>query len=106
MRPGFSDAPGSFSQMKQVMPLYGGAASRSVFISTNTRPERRPLVTHIFWPLSSYVPSSSFLPVDLIAWTSDPSSGSERLKAARISPVAICGSRRSFCSSVPNFISR
>ena len=32
--------------------------------------------------------------------------GSLSEKAARISPVAILGSRRCFCSSVPNFISR
>ena len=41
-----------------------------------------------------------------MAWTSEPSSGSESENAARISPVAMRGSSRSFCSSVPNFISR
>jgi hypothetical protein len=39
-------------------------------------------------------------------WTSEPTSGSESEKAARISPVAILGRKVSFCSSVPNFISR
>ena len=74
--------------------------------STNTTAERRPFVTHIFWPLISQSPSAVFTPVVLIAATSEPSSGSERLNAARISPVAIFGSSRWRCSSVPNFISR
>ena len=63
-------------------------------------------MTHIFWPLISQSPSPVLTPVVLIAATSEPSSGSDRLKAARISPVAIFGSSRCFCSSVPNFISR
>ena len=42
----------------------------------------------------------------LIPWTSEPTSGSESEKAARISPVAIFGRKWSFCSSVPNFSSR
>ena len=92
--------------MKQVMPLYGGSALGSVLTSTKTTPESRPLVTHIFWPLSSQSPSSAFFAVDLIPCTSEPTSGSESEKAARISPVAIFGRKWSFCSSVPNFISR
>ncbi len=48
----------------------------------------------------------SFLALVLIAATSEPSSGSDREKAARISPVAIFGRYFCFCSSVPNFISR
>ena len=63
-------------------------------------------MTHIFWPLSSQLPSSSCLAVDLIPCTSEPTSGSESENAARISPVAIFGRKCSFCSSVPNFISR
>ena len=47
-------------------------------------------MTHIFWP-SSTQSSPSFLAVDLIPWTSEPTSGSESEKAARISPVAIFG---------------
>ncbi len=78
----------------------------SVFINTKTTLEPRPLVTHIFWPLSSQLPSSPFFAVDLIPCTSDPTSGSESEKAARISPVAIFGRKYSFCSSVPNFIKR
>src|SRR4051812_15526123 len=91
--------------MKQVMPLYGGSAPRSDFASTNTTPERKPFVTHIFWPLMSQF-SPSFLAEVEMAWTSDPRPGSESEKAARISPVAIFGRKCSFCSSVPNFISR
>ena len=78
----------------------------SVFISTKTTLEPRPLVTHIFCPFSSQLPSSPFFAVDLMPWTSEPTSGSESEKAARISPVAIFGRKYSFCSSVPNFISR
>ena len=92
--------------MKQVIPLYGGSALVSVFIRTKTTLEPSPLVTHIFWPFSSQAPSSPFFAVALIPWTSEPTSGSESEKAARISPVAIFGRKWSFCSSVPNFISR
>ena len=92
--------------MKQVIPRCGGSAFGSVFISTNTTPERRPFVTHIFWPLSSQSPSSVFFATDLMPWTSEPTSGSDSEKAARISPVAIFGRNSCFCSSVPNFISR
>jgi hypothetical protein len=62
-------------------------------------------VTHIFCPLISQPPSAS-LAVDLMPWTSDPTSGSDSEKAPRTSPVAICGRYFCFCSSVPNFISR
>ena len=62
-------------------------------------------MTHIFWPLISYA-SPSFVALVLIAWTSEPSSGSDSEKAARSSPVAIFGRYFSFCSSEPNFISR
>jgi hypothetical protein len=93
--------------MKQVIPVCGGSAFGSFFISAKTTAERSPLVTHIFWPSRIQSPlASSFLAVDLIPWTSEPTSGSESEKAARISPVAILGRKWSFCSSVPNFISR
>ena len=62
-------------------------------------------MTHIFWPLISQPPSTSFA-VDLIPWTSEPTSGSESENAARTSPVAIFGRKWSLCSSVPNFINR
>ena len=104
--PSFSWTPASFSAMKQVMPWWRFSASGSVLTSVNTSVERRPLVTHIFWPLISHLPSSPFLACVLMAWTSEPSSGSDSEKAARISPVAIRGRYFSFCSSLPYFISR
>jgi hypothetical protein len=51
--PVFSEAPGSFSAMKQVKPLWRGWASGSVLTSTKTSDDVSPLVTHIFWPLIS-----------------------------------------------------
>ena len=63
-------------------------------------------MTHIFWPLISYVPSSCLRAVAFSACTSEPISGSDKLKAARSSPVAICGSHFWRCSSEPNFMSR
>ena len=63
-------------------------------------------MTHIFCPLSSHWPSSALVATDLIPCTSGAPSGSESENAARISPVAIFGRKWSFCSSVPNFISR
>src|SRR5436190_9273920 len=91
--------------MKQVIPLYGGSAFGSLFISTNTTLDKSPLVTHIFWPFRIQS-SPSLVATDLIPWTSEPTSGSESENAARSSPVAIFGRKYSFCSSVPNFISR
>ena len=35
------------------MPRWAGLASGSVLTSVATRPERRPFVTHIFWPLTT-----------------------------------------------------
>src|SRR5207237_2214198 len=87
--PVFSATPGSFSATKQVSPRCLGSAFGSVRTSTNTSPARRPLVTHILVPLISYVSSSTFLALVLIAATSAPSSVSERETAALISPVAI-----------------
>ena len=86
--------------MKHVMPVCGGSAAGSVFTSVATTPERRPFVTHIFWPLMSQS-SPSRTAVERIACTSEPQWGSVIEKAPRTSPVAICGSRRSRCSSVP-----
>ncbi len=51
-------------------------------------------MTHIFWPLISQPPSTCFA-VDLIPWTSEPTSGSDSEKAPRVSPVAMSG--RYFC---------
>ena len=92
--------------MKQVIPRCGGSASGSDLASRKTIPERSPFVTHIFWPLITQSPPSFLARVEM-ACTSEPSPpGSESEKAARSSPVAICGRNFSFCSSVPNFISR
>ena len=63
-------------------------------------------MTHIFCPLISHSPSPTSFAVDLIPWTSEPTSGSESENAPRSSPVAIFGRYFCFCSSVPNFISR
>ena len=51
--PVFSLTPGSFSAMKQVIPLYLGSALGSVLTSTNTMLLSSPLVTHILVPLIS-----------------------------------------------------
>ena len=77
----------------------------SFFISTNTTPDSSPFVTHIFWPFSTQA-SPSLVAVALMPCTSEPTSGSDSENAARSSPVAIFGRKCSFCSSVPNFISR
>ena len=63
-------------------------------------------MTHIFWPLISYEPSSIFLAAVLIACTSEPISGSDSENAARISPVAMRGRYFCFCSSLPYLTSR
>ena len=68
--------------------------------SVATTPARAPLVSHIFWPLITYS-SPSGVARDLMAATSEPHSGSLIENAPRISPVAIFGSSRCFCSSVP-----
>jgi hypothetical protein len=51
--PVFSLTPGSFSQMKHVMPRWRGSACGSVLTSVNTIPDMSPFVTHIFCPLIS-----------------------------------------------------
>ena len=48
-------------------------------------------MTHIFWPFSSQLPSPASFADALMPWTSEPISGSDSEKAARISPVAIFG---------------
>ena len=62
-------------------------------------------MTHIFGR-RGHSRSPSLTPLALIAATSEPSSGSLMLNAARISPVAIRGNNRSRCASVPNFINK
>jgi hypothetical protein len=88
-----NDGPGSFSTMKQVMPSGVRAASATTL-------DRSPLVTHIFVPSRMYS-SPSGVALHCSAWVSLPASGSLNDSAPRLSPVAITGSRRAFCSSVP-----
>jgi hypothetical protein len=103
--PSNRSAPGSFSTYRRLMPLCGGSASGSVLHSSTTRPARSPFVTHIFWPVTTYS-SPSRIARHRMAWTSEPAPGSDIDSAARRSPVAIRGSHRAFCSSVPCFVSR
>ena len=63
------------------------------------------MVTHIFCPLITQSSPSRVARVE-IAWTSEPRPGSDSEKAALISPVPMRDRKRSFWSSVPNFISR
>ena len=63
-------------------------------------PARAPFVSHIFCPVrTKSSPSASAR--EVIAATSDPQPGSDIENAPRTSPVAISGSSRRFCSSVP-----
>ena len=92
MPPAFG--PGSFSTMKQHTPASVRAAER------RTMPARSPLVTHIFVPSITYSsPSRTALHTRLRV--SLPASDSESDKQPRSSPVAILGSHRAFCASVP-----
>ena len=80
--------------MKQVMPS-------GVLAASATSPARSPLVTHIFVPLRTYSsPSGVGLAPDRLGVAAGVGLG--QAKAARSSPVAIRGSHRAFCSSVPN----
>ena len=63
-------------------------------------PARAPLVSHIFWPSSTYSSPSRTARL-LMAATSEPQPGSLIENPPRSSPAAISGSRRSFCASVP-----
>ena len=71
-----------------------------VLAASATSPARSPLVTHIFVPSITYSSPSGFAR-QRRAWASLPASGSERLNAARTSPVAMVGRKRLRCSSVP-----
>src|SRR3954452_22522185 len=76
-------------------------APSSVLTRVATTLEQPPLVSHIFWPSSTYPPSESGKALVLMAATSEPQYGSDIENAPRISPVAIFGSSRAFCSGVP-----
>ncbi len=72
----------------------------SVRAARATSPARSPLVTHALVPLTTYSsPSRSALQAMLRV--SLPASGSESDSAPRRSPVAMTGSHRCFCSSLP-----
>ena len=79
--------------MKQVMPS-GVLAARA------TMPDRSPLVTHILVPSITYS-SPSGVALQRRALVSLPASGSDSDRAPRTSPLAISGSHRRCCSSVP-----
>ena len=83
------------------MPACLGTARGSVFTSRATTPARRAFVIHVLLPLTTYS-SPSRTAVVRIDCRSDPPPGSVSAIAALISPVAILGSSRVRCSSVPN----
>ncbi len=85
--------PGSFSTMKAEMPS-------SVRAARATTEERSPLVTQALLPLTMYSSPSRRARQEILR-VSLPASGSERDSAPRRSPVAMEGSQRCFCSSVP-----
>ena len=62
--------------------------------------ERSPLVTQAFVPLSTYSSPSRWARQEMLR-VSLPASGSDSERLPRRSPVAMAGSHRCFCSSVP-----
>src|SRR3546814_4742184 len=75
----------------------------SVRAARATTEARSPLVTHALVPFRTYSsPSRTALQERFLV--SLPASGSDRDRAPRLSPVAIDGSRRCFCSSLPWYI--
>ena len=85
--------PGSFSTMKAEMPS-------SVRAARATMPARSPLVTQALVPLMTYSSPSRSARHEMLR-VSLPASGSDSDRAPRRSPVAMVGSQRCFCSSVP-----
>jgi hypothetical protein len=85
--------PGSFSTIRHEMPS-------SVRTASATMPARSPLVTHIFVPVTTYSSPSRTARHDRLR-VSLPASASESERQPRSSPVAMRGSQRCFCSSVP-----
>ena len=82
------------------MFLAGRPPRRGRGTSTATRFDDPPLVSHIFWPVSTHS-SPSRTALLRIAATSEPMPGSLIENAPRTSPVAIRGRYLCFCSSVP-----
>ena len=72
----------------------------SVRAARATSPERSPLVTQAFVPLTTYSSPSRVARQEMFR-VSLPASGSESERAPRRSPEASAGSHRSFCASVP-----
>ena len=72
----------------------------SVRAARATTAARSPLVTQAFVPLSTYSSPSRRALHEMLR-VSLPASGSDRDRAPRRSPVAIDGSQRCFCSSLP-----
>ena len=85
--------PGSFSTMKAEMPS-------SVRAARATIPARSPLVTQALVPLTTYSSPSRAARQEMFR-VSLPASGSDSDSAPRRSPVAMRGSQRCFCSSLP-----
>ncbi len=84
------------------MPRWRGRASGSVLQSSATSWERRELVIQVFAPSITYPPPSSSRRATVrSAWRSEPPPGSVSAAVARTSPVAMRGSQRRFCASVP-----
>jgi hypothetical protein len=84
----------------------GPSAPSSSRTRVATIPERAPLVSHIFWPLTTNPPSGPAVALVVMAATSDPTSGSDIENAPFRSPAAIRGRSRVRCSGVPCRISR
>ena len=90
--------PGSFSTTNVEMPS-------SVRATSATSAARSPLVTHALVPSTMYSSPSRTALHEMLR-VSLPASGSDNDRAPRRSPVAIDGSRRWRCSSVPWRINR
>ena len=72
----------------------------SVRAASATMDDSSPLVTQALHPLRMYSSPSRWARHEMLR-VSLPASGSESDRAPRFSPVAIIGSQRCFCSSVP-----
>ncbi len=73
----------------------------SVCAQTTATPATEPLVIHILRPVSTQSPPASRLAYVRMPAGSEPWSGSVSPKQPMISPAAMPGSQRCFCSSEP-----
>ncbi len=85
--------PGSFSTISAEIPS-------SVRAARATTPARSPFVTHVLVPLRMYSSPSRWARHDRLR-VSLPASGSDSDRQPRRSPVAMVGSQRCCCSSLP-----